>query len=67
MEEGGWSGNEDIIAALRESKSLFFYMLHSKWERGGHFYFEVDPETWNWKGLFKEAVKELKHSFEEEK
>jgi len=34
---GGWSGNEDIIAALRESW-LFSWLLE-RYDRGGHYYF----------------------------
>ena len=41
LHTGGWSGNEDIIEAFRHSRCLFFFMFHTRWERGGHFYFEV--------------------------
>lgn len=47
LHTAGWSGNEDIIEAFRKSKCMFFYMYHTKWERGGHYYFEVYPNTWN--------------------
>lgn len=37
----GWSGNEDIIDALR--KNIMFYpMGWQKSERGGHYYFKFD-------------------------
>lgn len=35
---GGWSGNEEIIAALQSS--MFWVRCWRKSERGGHFYFE---------------------------
>lgn len=38
----GWSGNEDVIEALKENR--FFFMLY--WEktvRGGHYYFTIKP------------------------
>ena len=36
----GWSGNEDIIAALMENE-VFWMMCWVKSERGGHYYFEL--------------------------
>lgn len=47
LHTAGWSGNEDIIAAFQKSKCLFFFMFHTKWERGGHYYFEVYPTVWD--------------------
>ena len=41
LHTGGWSGNEEIIQALMESKSLFWNFFWQKSERGGHYYFEV--------------------------
>lgn len=41
LHTGGWSGNEDIIAALKNHK-LFWMMWWWKTERGGHYYFKVD-------------------------
>lgn len=37
---GGWSGNEDVINALRENM-LFFSMFWEKSTRGGHYYFRI--------------------------
>jgi len=37
---GGWSGNEDVISALRQN-TLFFPMYWEKSIRGGHFYFKI--------------------------
>jgi len=37
---GGWSGNEDVIDALRENM-LFFSMFWEKSTRGGHYYFKI--------------------------
>jgi len=36
----GWSGNEDIIYALRENQ-MFFAIYWLKTTRGGHYYFKV--------------------------
>lgn len=37
---GGWSGNEDVIDALRRN-ILFFRLFWQKSERGGHHYFRI--------------------------
>lgn len=39
LHTGGWSGNEQIIGALR--KSWFWLFFWQKSERGGHHYFTV--------------------------
>ena len=39
---GGWSGNEDVIDALR-SNLLFFPLYWKKTEVGGHYYFKIKP------------------------
>jgi len=39
MATGGWSGNEDIIQAMRENKSWFWMMSWHRSERGGAFWF----------------------------
>jgi hypothetical protein len=36
---GGWSGAEDLIQAML--KQFWIAHFHTRWERGGHFYFEV--------------------------
>jgi hypothetical protein len=36
---GGWSGAEDLIEAML--KQFWISHFHTRWERGGHFYFEV--------------------------
>ena len=36
---GGWSGAEDLIAAMQSS--FWIQQMHTKWTRGGHFDFEV--------------------------
>jgi hypothetical protein len=40
LHTGGWSGNEDIIAALQENR-LFWMFYWQKSERGGHYYFKI--------------------------
>ena len=37
----GWSGNEDIIRALRENTYLFWSVYWEKSERGGVYTFKV--------------------------
>ena len=39
LSTGGWSGNESVIKAMREN--IFFFIAHSKWQRGGHFWFDL--------------------------
>ena len=38
---GGWSGNEDVIDALRHN-FLFWLMFWEKTTKGGHYYFRID-------------------------
>lgn len=40
LHTGGWSGNEDIIRALR--KNMYFFSFYwRKTEVGGHYYFRI--------------------------
>ena len=42
LHTGGWSGNEEIIAALLSNIYLtHFKMRYVKWYTGGHYYFEI--------------------------
>lgn len=41
LHTGGWSGNEEIIGALQESRSLFWLFNWQRSERGGHYYFTL--------------------------
>lgn len=43
LHTGGWSGNEDIIEALRRNY-LFWMMCWEKTLRGGHYYFRIEPK-----------------------
>lgn len=67
----GWSGNEDIIHELQ--KNFWFMYFHSKWYRGGHFYFEISPSTVGFKkvsefskkiGISKQAIHKSKEKYE---
>lgn len=40
LRTGGWSGNEDIIAAL-EKNWMFWALYWSRSSRGGHYYFDT--------------------------
>ncbi len=39
---GGWSGNEDVISALRQNP-LFWSLYWVKSTRGGHYFFRIYP------------------------
>lgn len=39
LSTGGWSGNEDIMRALREN--FFWFVFWQKSIRGGHYWFEI--------------------------
>jgi hypothetical protein len=49
---GGWSGNEDIIAAMQDNFVWFMCWIQSK--RGGHYIFEIP------KAFKKSIPKEVK-------
>ena len=40
LSTGGWSGNEDIIGALRENE-MFFLLWWQKSIMGGHYFFRI--------------------------
>ena len=40
----GWSGNESIIAALKEN--AFWSLFWDKSLRGGHHWFEIESKRW---------------------
>ena len=40
LRTGGWSGNESIIAALRDNQ-MFWLLYWMRSERGGHYWFEI--------------------------
>lgn len=42
MSTGGWSGNEDLIGALRENVLWWAFNWYSS-KRGGHYVFKVKP------------------------
>ena len=45
LSTGGWSGNEDIMVALKSNKWFHcFYWVQSR--RGGHYIFEFDKERY---------------------
>ena len=44
LHTGGWSGNEEIIAALHPT--AFWGLFWESSRRGGHYYFEIPWEFW---------------------
>ena len=44
LHTGGWSGNEDIVAELRDT--WFWLMYWQATHRGGHYYFEIPWSEW---------------------
>jgi len=42
LHTGGWSGNEDIIYALKQNVIFWYHWRMSK--VGGHYYFEFETE-----------------------
>ena len=42
---GGWSGNEDVLSALRRN-TLFFPVFWQKSTRGGHYYFKINSRKY---------------------
>jgi hypothetical protein len=43
LHTGGWSGNEDIIGAMRQN-FIFWGMCWTETYRGGHHYFRIDTK-----------------------
>jgi hypothetical protein len=42
LHTGGWSGNEETIAAIKSNMWLtHFQMRYVMWRAGGHYYFEL--------------------------
>jgi len=39
LHTGGWSGNEEIVSALKTT--MFWMLCWQKSERGGHYYFRL--------------------------
>jgi len=42
---GGWSGNEEILDAMREN-FIFWSIAWQKSVKGGHCYFSIDLKCW---------------------
>lgn len=48
LHTGGWSGNEEIISAIKSNINLtHFAMKYVMWRVGGHYYFEIPSKTTN--------------------
>ena len=45
LHTGGWSGNEDIMSALK-GNWMFWSCTWQKTLRGGHFYFKIPKAMW---------------------
>jgi hypothetical protein len=69
---GGHSENEELIDDLLENK-MFCMLWYAKWERGGHYYFEINPYNVGWKtvkeyckdaGISRQAVNKTKKKFD---
>ena len=42
LHTGGWSGNEEIIAALMQNHMLYYHWMNIQmWRAGGHYYFKL--------------------------
>jgi hypothetical protein len=68
----GWSGNESLIEALLDNKP-FSLMWYAKWERGGHYYFEIKPRSIGFKkvsqivkekGISRQSIHKAKHKYD---
>ena len=44
---GGWSGNEDVIHAMKMN-FLFWSLSWMKSTRGGHYYFKIKKKQYGW-------------------
>ena len=45
LHTGGWSGNEETIAAIKSNLWFtHFKMRYVMWRTGGHYYFEINTE-----------------------
>lgn len=48
LHTGGWSGNEEIIEAIKSNIFLtHFTMKYCMWKIGGHYYFEIKTDAEN--------------------
>ena len=52
---GGWSGNESVIEELIGPPSNFGVFFLDKWERGGHWWFEISKDYNDSTKAFKEG------------
>src|SRR3990167_6114070 len=53
LSTGGWSGNEDIIGALRRN-FVFWSLYWRRSERGGHYFFDDENVSKAMKGFTNE-------------
>ena len=42
LHTGGWSGNEEIIQAMKNSKYFLWGVFWVQSKRGGHYWFEIN-------------------------
>jgi hypothetical protein len=45
LSTGGWSGNEDIIAAMQENRAWAWAFTWQQSRRGGHYIFDVPRKS----------------------
>lgn len=71
MHTAGWSGNEILIKALL--KNPFARLFHTKWEKGGHYYFEISLFSLGFRpindvakelGITRQGIHKTSHKYE---
>ncbi len=45
LSTGGWSGNEEVIGAMKTNMGMFWGICWQSSKRGGHYEFEIPDDT----------------------